>query len=882
MNKYALLLAATLSVATAFAQQTAPSALPPAPPPHADTQLAQELTRLKQVDALKAKLAEAASTPAENLWKAQLILASWDDAARDKSERARTYLAAVADYLKTTPRPDGAWALAQAQFILTKLSQPVVTRMEYFAINAKDRAALAPLAALADQLLAGATTSLDAAMKIAEAKQPFDEKVYMKAYGASAEAKYYAAWSSYFRAMALEPGVPERQTLLTGAAAALNEWAVDDTDNGVNFQAYLLRGKILGEARDFPKALADFAKAQNEKAPAWVQYQARYQAVVANLKARDFKAAAGSLDLFKRSIPRENTEAILSAEMLGFRVNSAIAESRATDAERKAGRLDALAGLSAIIEKDPRFKDLVYEQLAAQIPENADLSSLLPMQQLALAHFSSQGQRGDTPESRQSLKQSIEAATAVRDNKDASKANRTEATYLIGVCNAVLGNLPEAAKYNVEFAEMAPADPRAKQIVELALQQIGELRKISVPPSADSTGGGGGGAGLSPELRDLAHRALKLSIEQFGQLQWRYPQARMLEDEGEPAKLAQAARIYEQIPQDDKNYLDARYRLVNLATSRFSNLPPTTSEQAMQAAAQEVFKACTAFINLLDHPPASAARESLESAQAYRYDIWIIEAATALHSAVRQPEIALDRLAKLEAARDKLSEPQRGGLLRYRILAYQMSNQPDKAFAVVQEYAKANNQDAMLVIRSMALSTLEEINKVEPTDPAQAKRLATYVVQLFDPIIKQSTADGKADTAFEYRLIQADMMIRAGQADQAGKAALALQQERSGDIRAYMTEARALFASAQASSNNADFAKAQDYFTRILQRLSPGSEAFWECWLRILLSMEGQKADGSQEQIKSKLRDLKGIYGTKFGGDMFRPELTQLALKYGL
>lgn len=881
MNKLALLFAATLSVAPAFAQQTAPSALPPAPPPHADTQLAQELTRLKQVDALKAKLAEAANTPAENLWKAQLILSTWDDAAGDKSERGRTYLAAIAAYLKNNspPSPDGAWALAQAQFILTKLSQPVITRMEYFANNAKDRAALAPLAALAYQLLAGATTSLDAAMKIAEAKQPFDEKVYMKAYSASAEAKYYAAWAGYFRAMALDPGAPDRQTLLTSAAAALNEWAVDDTDNGVNFQAYLLRGKILGEARDFPRALADFAKAQNEKAPAWVQYQARYQAVVANLNARDFKAAASTLDLFKRSIPKDNTEALLSAEMLGYRVNSAIAESKASEAERKAGRLEALAGLSAIIEKDPRFKDLVYEQLAAQIPENADLSSLLPMQQLALAHFSSQGQRGDTPESRQSLKQSIDAATAVRNHKDASKANKTEATYLIGVCNAVLGNLPEAAKYNVEFAEMAPADPRARQIVELALQQIGELRKISSPPNASA---GSAGTTLSPELRDLAHRALKLSIEQFGQLQWRYPQARMLEDEGEPAKLAQAARIYEQIPQDDRNYLDARYRLVNLATSRFSNLPPATPEQAMQAAAQEVFKACTAFINLLDHPPASAAKEALENAQSYRYDIWIIEAATALHSAVRQPEVALDRLAKLEAARDKLSEPQRGGLLRYRILAYQMSNQPDKAFAVVQEYAKANNQDAMGVIRSMALSTLEEINKVEPTDPAQAKRLATYVVQLFDPIIRQSTADGKADTAFEYRLIQADMMIRAGQADQAGKAALALQQERPGDIRAYMTEARALFASAQASANNADFAKAQDYFTRILQRLSPGSEAFWECWLRIIQSMEGQKAAGSQEEIKSKLRDLKGIYGTKFGGEMFRPELTQLALKYGL
>ena len=63
----------------------------------------------------------------------------------------------------------------------------------------------------------------------------------------------------------------------------------------------------------------------------------------------------------------------------------------------------------------------------------------------------------------------------------------------------------------------------------------------------------------------------------------------------------------------------------------------------------------------------------------------------------------------------------KGAVLRYRIQAYQLAGQADKAFAVVEEYAKANGQDAMGVIRSMALSTVEEINRVEPTDPAEAE-----------------------------------------------------------------------------------------------------------------------------------------------------------------
>jgi hypothetical protein len=842
--------------------------------PHADTQLAQELFRLKQVDAIKAKMGEAKGTAGEELWKAELILATWDDAAKDKSEKTRQYLDSLSAYLKATAAPDGGWALAQGQFILTKLSQPIITRMEYWANNAKDRVALAPLAALAGKLLEGAIGNLEAVMKAAEAKQPFDEKAYMRAYGAAAEAKYYGAWATYFKAMAMDPAAPERSKLLGEAASSLNEWAVDDTDNGVNFQAYLLRGKIYSEAHDIPKALLDFAKAENEKAPGWVQYQARYQTVVANVRAKDFKAAQGSLEALKKSIAKENTEAQLSADMLGYRVASAIAESRTSESEKKAGRLEALGMLSAIVEKDPRFKDLVYEQLAAQVPADADVNTLLPMQQLAVAHFDSQGQKGDTPESRKQLKQAVDAAMAARANKDAKQPDKLEATYLVGVCNAVLGNLPEAAKYSVAFAEEAPAsDERAKQMTELALQKLGDLAQVS------------NGGKLSPEMRELALKALKLSIERFGMKEWRYREALMLEEDGaagDAAKLAQAKAVYEGIGPEDKNFLDARYRLVSLATTKFGSLPASTGEAAMQAAAQEVFKACSGFIGLLDHPPASADKEALTKAQGYRYDIWIIEAATAVNAAVHQPDVALNRLAKLDAAKDKLSEQQRGAVLRYKIMAYQMANQPDKAFAVVQEYAKANGQDAMAVIRSMALSTLDEINKVEATDPEQAKRLATYVVQLFDPIIKQAMTEGKGDTAFEYRLIQGDMMVRAGQAAEAGKLALALEAEKPGDIRPYMMEARAIYAGAEASKDKAEYAKAQDYFTRILGRLSPGSEGFWECWLRIVDSMEAQRGDAAKGEITQKLKDLQGIYGTKFGGEMFKKEFGELMQKYGV
>jgi tetratricopeptide (TPR) repeat protein len=269
---------------------------------------------------------------------------------------------------------DGAWALDHAQFILSHLSQPILTRMEYFSNNRKDQAALAPLAGAADELLRLAARALDAAMKQLEAAKPFDEKAYAREFAAAAETRYYTAWCEYFQAMALDPAAAERKRLLAQAIDGLAEWAVDEPDNGVNFQSYLLRGKARSEAGDPDKALADFAKAQSDKAPSWVQYQARYQTVVVHLRAADYAKAQASLDAFKLWIPKGNGEALTSADMLGYRVLWAVALTKSDPTERRRAQRSALESLAAIIGRDPRFRDLVYEQLAAQIPENADSS----------------------------------------------------------------------------------------------------------------------------------------------------------------------------------------------------------------------------------------------------------------------------------------------------------------------------------------------------------------------------------------------------------------------------------------------------------------------------------------------------------------------------
>lgn len=847
---------------------------------HGDSAYAHELFRLGQVDLMKLEQGKATGAVAD-LWKAELIMARWEELTKDRANVpgvTEEYLAALRAYVKSQDKGlDGAWALDHGQFILGKLAQPIITQLEYFGSSRRDRAALAPLAAVADEMLQIAERSLDAAMKQTEAAKPFDEKAYSRSFAAATEVRYYGAWEVYFRAMAMDVADAngQRKKLLMQAAEALGEWAVDNADNGVNFQAYLLRAKALSEAGEVEKAVADFAKAQNEKAPNWVQYQARYQTVVANLRGRDLTAAQRNFDDFLKWIPKTNTDAQISAEMLRFRVAWAAAEGRGDPVEKRREQRNALDAMAALMTRDQRYRDLVFEQIALAIPENADINVLLPLQQLALAHTASVNQKGDTPESRGQLERAVAAASAAQNNAQATKAQQAEATLLLGVSHALLGNLAEAVKWEVAFAGMVPQDPRARQMVDLALEQIGALRaKAAATATFTGTAGAATAGGLSPELVALALKALDLSANTFGDRQWLYAQGRLLEESG---KVAEAAAVYEKIPADERTYLEARYRLVALATEKYSGLEGKAGEQAK--AASELFAACVKFTDVLANPPANTPKEVVEAAKAYQYNIWLLEAATAVTPAVKNPQVALDRLAKLDAAKDKLTAAQKAAVLQYRVQAYLLTGQQEQASAALEEFLKVG-EGGLGAVRGMALAAVDEIDK--STDSQQIKKLSGFVVMLLEPLVKQAQAEGKSDNAFEYQLIQADMMAKAGQFKEAGALAVKLQEQKPEDLRGYLAEARALFGQAQATvpADAKQYAKVQDYFTRILGKLSAGSETFWESWLRVVQSMEAQAGANARQEIKSRLGDLKAVYGVKFGGEKLGGEFRKLAEKY--
>lgn len=878
------LTAAVLSAAGLLALPAAAQTRPaPRVVPHSDTAFARDLYRLSQADLIKAAESESKGTRSEPLWHAAAIAANWDEIAKNRADlnnATREYLASLGVYLDAQRGPvDGTWALDNAKFIFAMLSKPVIDRMEYFANSEKDRTALAPMAQTADRLLKTALEGLNAEMEIlgsnvARAKFPSEEaynNAYMKAYGATVEVEYYNAWAKYFLAMSMEPGKPERNTLLDQAATTLGKWADDAEDNGVNSQALLLRGKALSESGKIDQALVDLKKTQAyPNAPEWVKYQARYQAIVAELNARDFKQAHTDFAAFRAPL-KDNKDALVSADLLDYRIAWTEAEALPEGKARQDGRLAALKILAGIIERDPRkeVRYTVYDQLAAQIPENAPFAGLMPMQQLAVAYSKSMGQKGETPESRKSLQAAVNAAVAVLANKDATAPEQLDATFLAGVCNAMLGQLMEAAKYNIDFASRAPTDPRAKELTELALQQIGEL--IRIAPN-----------NVSPELRNLKERALDLAAGKFNDKRWDYARAVSTEDSG---KLVEAYKLYERVGTGDKNYLDARYHMISVSLQRLNQLTGKAADPDIKAAAADLFNACSKYVSLIDAPPAGTPPEALERAKGYRNDIWIIEIAAALNPSVKRSEIALDRIKKLEAVAGtgQLSDKTKGALLRYKIQAYQQGGQPEKAVEVVKEYAKSQGAEASATIANFVYSLIEEINQTEKSDHAAAQRLASSAVDLLAELIKSSEKDPALTASlYGFRQLQSDMMVRAHRAKEAIALAKKLQEEKPPDLFNFMTEARAMFVAAEESGKSEDFSAAQDYFTRILPKLDPSGDSYWECYLHIIACKTKLGGPTAAAEIKKSLSDLKAVHGSKVGGKKYKEEFDALMQKYGV
>lgn len=855
------LLAAVLAALPAFA----------AAPHQSDSAFARQLRELGQVDLLKKAAEEKKADPVGGLYAAESVIADWSEVMKSRralSDGTAAYLAGVKSYLDSGPANlDAYWALDQAKFIVGGLSMPIISRMEFWSNNPRDREALQERVTLVKRLLKDADEQMRAMMDKAEKANPFNEPLYMKGYDGKRDIDYNQGNVLYFEAMSMDPGTAERNDVLARAEEAITPWAEGDDEN-VKYPSLLLLGKVKSEAGKTLEALETFNKASDAKAPAWVQVQAKYQSVVAKMRSKDFPAAEEELATFKAWLdkqagsPEQKADARATAEMLGYRVAWAKAQAMEPGKTQDDARIAALKILADVIEKEPKYRELVFEQLAAQVRDGDDLSKLPPLQSLAVAWQRAQTvvREGGTPDAaaEESLKGALKAAMAVRENAASTNSEKLEATLIAAVASETLSRPLDSARYKIDFAKMNPKDKRAKALLESALMQLGQIRQEGQ---------------VTPEVAELTRTALGIMTgDYFNSPEWRYAYGVTLEEQGD---LAAAKKVFEEIPSKDKSFLDAQYRLVRISVVQMGKLAEKQASPAEQKrAAEELLKACTRYLKLIDSAPA----EQRERVAKYLTDLRLIQISTAL-TPLRDHKAALDGIATLEAeakrTNQELSSNVKGALLRYRILAYQLAGKPEEAMKEVQRLPE---RDRGPTIQQMVGENYREIMAVEESDPKRARELAEMVSSLLTQLVQLSTQEGKTEDAYTYRQLLADMLGKAGKTDDSIKLWLDLQKAKPADLYNYLGEARALFGKAQQTRKSDDVVAARNLYLKVFPKLPNGGEAYWEAYLRIFQLNE---IDGKGvEEMKKTLRDLKVSHGARFGGELHKADFEKLLLKY--
>lgn len=872
-----MLVAATLGAGSSsvWAQTTAPLAKPPVSV-HPETTLARELLRLNQSGLLKTAAEQTAGTTAAGMFEAQVIYAKWSDfkSSRAKlTEMSTKYVRQLTAYLDSKPdNLDGKWALDEAKFIFAAPSEHVITRLEYFGTSEKDRRVLAPMAALADRMLKISSAYIDAQLTLldtdAERRKYSNEDAYRVAYlemdGAKSEVSYYQSWGYYFLAMSLDPRTqePARKAALDQAIQSLSEWADGPDDGGVKNQSLLLRGKAYSEAGKIPEALKDLtaattAKDEPNKKLDWVRYQAHYQLVVAQMRGAangggDFSKAKAELDNFKQWITSQNNapEAQISAEMLSYRVAANEAASKKDPAVRVTAQKAAFGILSNILGKNPKFKDLVFEQVAAQTAEDQKIEDMLPLQALGLAWNLAQTP-DDPPEAmKRALSRAQEAAEYVRKHKEATPLDQREATLVKAVASDRLDQWQQAAQLNLEFVTMAPDDPRSKDLVDQALANLSKLRKSGINTA---------------DIQALTQKALDLATGKFHDKRWVYARGSSLMEQG---KLKEAQAVFATITAaDDPSYYNAQYQIVLAHVQQGVQLAQKGAPPAEQKiAASALLTSCTQYLRLLSKAPEDVRKQM----QSTLVDLRLIQIATAI-SPLDDAKTAAQGLDELEretkAANLPLTAAQRAGVLRYRIITY---SKQGNSQGVADEIRKLDPKEAPGIIKNLVLANQSEIDNIETADPERAKNLAATVAELLGQLINLTK---EPKEIYSYRQWRADMLARAGRLDDSMKLWKDLQNENNQDVANFVGEARAYYALKK-------YKEAQDYFMRIIPKLPIGSEAYWESFLRVIQCREALGMPN--DDVKSRLKDLKITDPSNFGGKVFKKEYDALAAKYGV
>jgi hypothetical protein len=849
---------------------------------------------------------------------------------------------AVVDLDKDLPAITDAQTLVNtAQILSSQTIDPLTAVLEYWGRSDTEMGRLRPVADLAVKML-------DQANKIASAhandianqiKSPDDKltDVWQQANDLANLAAYQKARMQYALALATDISDAHRPKIIDDAFAALAQW--DDADSGIQPQVRFLMSKLhvirqnSDEIQTGIKGIESLLNDPDHKispAPAEaLLYEARCYLVIANLEAQDAAGAAVALsdaaDDMKKNFP-DDPEQASTLRLLNYRL-LALRADQSDPAAKPAANAAAVSALTQLVHDFPSLRGVIYQQLAARLPPDADVTQLDPLLLEAQVDQGRQQVIGATPDQitdKTKLQAALAAAKEILARYEAKKLSpddAVDASLLLGIFQEYLGDKISAVDSLLDHIERFESRPDSKAdfALDRARDLIADLRDSAAADSSPDSR-----PRVDPQIQRLQNRFLPIAVNPpFNRKEFVLQYAAALLNRG---KFADAVKYYQMVPDDASatEVLAARYGEMLALKSQLDQAGSLTADQqqAVIARIESLDQTVTNIAqNLLDNSNSETdktrARSTLARTALLTADVTRREG--------RDPQKVLELLDGFEDSVKGLPDAKSllNGALFLRVQSYMQLGESQKATdALVQYLNGTGGREGAQTVQQLLITLDTDLNKARAqADAATAAhddaalaaaqqdihQLAANRALLSGYLVQWSSqsADPKIH-AYEYiyRRFDADAKRAAAELE-------ADPKQRRADLEGVMTLYRNLqspdnFALYQASLDPADQADKNDpdplitlgigytaydlgdYHTakEMLaplihdQKLGEDNDQCWEATYKLLDAMYNLAQTGDPDttmpQVEQSLKILYLIWRDGTGGPKWHDKFEQL------
>ena len=398
------------------------------------------------------------------------------------------------DRILATLHNDPDLIVKQAKIIAEHGVDPLTGLLEYWGDSDIERNRLHPLADAALKMYDQAEQIASAqANDLANRITSPDDKLadqWKLMSQTEAAAAYQRARMQYALALALDPTDPQRPTLIDHALKAFADW--DNADSQIQTPVRLLMAKlhVLTEDKDEiagGQKLLDsiIDNPDNQISPAPLPemiFEARCYKVIADLATADLASAQQALTAataYQQGNFPDDRDQKAALRLLSYRLLAAEADALPAGSQKDAANASAVEALAQLVRDFPNLRDAIFQQLAARLPANPDLTKLDPVLLLALVDEGRQAIVGAGPlhpADGAKLRESADAAREILSRLSSNNFPRpeaVEASFLLGIFQEYLGDKTGAVDSLLDHIERFGGDPGAH--ARLALERAGSL-----------------------------------------------------------------------------------------------------------------------------------------------------------------------------------------------------------------------------------------------------------------------------------------------------------------------------------------------------------------------------------------------------------------------